>query len=249
MKGKNVMHSRHAIIWHIIMLLLLFIACENEIVEDYEPELNVLSVLNDMISIQTVYVDRTYSMYDTAGGLIEDAMVTLSAGNYVDTLEFSSSIGGYWTNVFNIVPLVTYELRVIKDGFDTLTGTTTVPSSFVIIRPSFNDTMSFQDTIVFTKSAKAGVYGCALRHEMTNFATFFYIEPDPLDSIIQLPIGEHLESGPPGRYIIYIAAYDSNFYQYYFELEDSVLQAGVTGGVGCFGSIRTEGTVAYIFAD
>jgi len=243
------MQSKYLTLLHIALLLVIISACENEIVDDYEPELNVLSVLNDMTSIQTVYVDRTYSMYDTAGGLIEDALVIMSAGSYVDTLDFIHETGMYWTDAFNIVPLATYELTVIKEGFDTLTGTTTVPASFVIIHPAFNDTISFQDTIVFAKSEKAGVYGCVLRHEMINFATFFYHEPDPLDSIIQLPIGEHLESAPPGRYVIYISAYDSNFYEYHFGLGDSILQAGVTGGVGCFGSIRTEGTVAYILAD
>jgi hypothetical protein len=61
---------------------------------------------------------------------------------------------------------------------------------------------------------------------------------------VQIPVADYWEEPLEGYYTIYIASYDSNFYEYYLVEGDSIKQAGVTGGVGLFGStwIRTAST-------
>jgi hypothetical protein len=133
MRRKVIVQSRFVALVLMAMLLLIYSACENDIVEEYDPELNVFAVLNAFASEHQVIVDRTYTMDEPSGGPIEDALVVLSGHDWIDTLEFSYASGRYLSDPFFLAPLDTCELMVAKDGLDTLTGVTIIPGYFTIV--------------------------------------------------------------------------------------------------------------------
>lgn len=249
MKRVAKIQSRNVVIYCISVLLILCSACENNPTEEYEPQLNVVSILNSMEQVQHVLVDRTYLLDEPSGLPIDDALVVLSGNGFIDTLVFNYANYRYWTSPFGIAPLDTYQLTVAKDGFDTVTAVTTVPGYFTILYPWYSDTITLQDTMVIGRSANAAVYSCFFVESISNLSFFFWHEFDPLDSLIQIPIGEYLDSPLTGRYAITVVAYDSNVYEYYFSEDDSVRQAGVTGGVGLFGSTWSAHSSAYLIVE
>ena len=248
MRIKVIMQSKFLIPARMVMLLLLCSACENDIVEEYDPQLNVFAVLNAFASEHQVVVDRTYTMDEPSGGPIEDALVVLSGHDWIDTLEFSYATGRYLSDPFFLTPLDTCELMVAKDGLDTLTGVAIIPGYFTIVSPAYYDTISLQDTIVITKSENVALYSCFFYEDLTGYSTFFWHEPDPYDSLVQIPIDEYLDFFPPEYFTLYVVAYDPNCFEYYFGSGDSIQQAGVTGGVGLFGSTCENATFAYMLS-
>ncbi len=227
-------------------LLLLHNGCENDVDLQYEPQLNVFGVLSNLQQSQEIIVDRTYRIDEPAGPVIDDAFVVLSRNNFSDTLEFSYANERYISGPFTLLPEVTHELLVVKEGFDTLHAATTMPGNFTIFFPVYGDTLTLQDTIRLTQSIGAALYSIAFTQNTGGYGPFAWHEPDPSDTLIQIPVGEYWDEPVEGYFTIYIAAYDSNFYDYYFAEDDSIIQAGVTGGVGLFGSTWTRVTSSYV---
>ena len=249
MKKIAKIQSRRVATYCISVLVILCVACENNPTEEYEPQLNVVGILNSMEQVQHVLVDQTYPLDEQSGQLIDDALVVLSGNGFIDTLVFSYSNYRYWSRPFGIAPLDTYRLMVAKEGFDTITAMTTVPGYFTILYPWYSDTVTLQDTMVIGRSTNAAVYSCSFVEIISNLSFFFWYEPDPLDSLIRIPIGEYLGSALPGRYAITAVACDSNVYEYYFVEDDSIRQAGVTGGVGLFGSTWSAHSSMYLMVE
>jgi len=245
MKRNGVVRSIHGTVFRISLLLLSCIAC-SDISDEFESQLNIFGVLTDIYQIQEIIVDRTYPIDEPTGPVIDDALVILSGNSWIDTLEFSYSSQRYLTKPLNLTPLTTYELIVEKEGFDTLYAATTVPGNFTIFFPVLNDTLTLQDTILFAQSKGADLYGLVFIRYSGSFGPSFWYEPDPLDSMVQIPVREYVDEQCTGQFMIYILAYDSNYYEYYYLEHDSVAQAGVTGGVGLLGSTWTEATSAYV---
>jgi hypothetical protein len=246
MISRNQYQSRYCALLGLFILLLLCSTCNDSVVDEYKPQLSVFTIFSNTQVVQEIIVDRTYGIDEPAGPLIDDAIVVLSTSGRVDTLEFSYSSERYLTTPFNLMPGDTYDLMVAKDGFDTLLATTTVPDTFTIFFPIFGDTLMLEDTISLTRSAGAALYSLSFIHETGGFGPFFWHEPNPLDTIVQVPVSRYLNEPFEGYFTIYIAAYDSNFYEYYQSEGDSIIQAGVTGGVGLFGSAWTRATLTYV---
>ncbi|UCG91735.1 MAG: DUF4249 family protein [candidate division WOR-3 bacterium] len=249
MKKNMIMPYRNIAIYCTVTLFLIFSACENNIVQEYESQLNVVAVLNSMNQVQHVLVERAYLVDEPSEPPIDDALVVLSGNGFIDTLIFTYESYRYWTEPFDLAPLATYELLVAREGFDTVTAVTTIPGYFVIQYPTYNTTITLQDTMVITRSADAALYGCLFLENVSNLSIFFWYEPNPLDSLIHIPIGEYLDSPPPGYYAITVVACDSNVYNYYFAADDSIRQCGVTGGVGLFGSTWAATSSAYLLVE
>ena len=228
------------------ILIFCFVACENIPETEFEPQLNIVAVLTNIFQIQEIIVDRTYSIDEPSGPVIDDALVILTGNGYIDTLEFSYSSQRYVSAPLNLVPQNTYEIVVEKDGLDTLTGATTVPGDFTVLYPVGYDTLTLQDTIVLTQSVGAALYSFVFIPYAGGFGPSFHYEPNPVDTLVRIPVGEYLDEQVQGLFIIYILACDRNFYDYQYVLDDSVKQAGVVDGVGLFGSTWTEATGAYV---
>ncbi len=249
MRRKAIAQLKFAAFALLATLLMMYSACENDFVEEYEPELNVFSVLKAFDTEHNVIVDRTFPINEPSGGLIEDAVVVLSGSDWNDTLVFSYSNNQYLSDPFFIAPLDTCELMVASEGLDTLTGVTVIPGYFTIISPAHYDTVTLQDTIVITKSENAALYSCFLHEDQTGYGTRFWYEPDAVDSLIRIPMGRYLDFFPAGYFTLYIVACDPNVYEYYFASGDTVQQGGVTGGVGLFGSTCGNAVFAYMASE
>ena len=242
----NIIHYSHVGLLLFALLLSVFIACENTPETEFEPQLNIVAVLTNIFQIQEIIVDRTYSLDEPSGPVIDDALVILTGNGYIDTLEFSYTSQRYLSTPLNVVPQTTYELVVEKEGFDTLTAVTTVPGDFTVFQPVGDDTFTLQDTIVFTQSEGAALYSLIFVHYTGGFGPSFLYEPDPLDTLVRIPVGDYVDGQCIGLFTLYILACDSNYYEYHHVFDDSVKQAGVTGGVGLFGSTWAEATGAYV---
>lgn len=246
MIGNKQYRPKYCVLLGLFILLSLNSTCNDNVIDEYEPQLSVFTVFSNTQVVQEIIVDRTYRIDEPAGPVIDDAIVVLSTSGRVDTLEFSYSSERYLTAPFNLMPGDTYDLMVAKDDFDTLHAATTVPAAFTIFFPVFGDTLTLEDTISLTRSAGAAIYSLSFIHETGGFGPFFWYEPNSLDTIVQIPVSRYLDEPCEGYFTIYIAAYDSNFYEYYQSEGDSIIQAGVTGGVGLFGSALTRTTLTYV---
>jgi hypothetical protein len=246
MKRTRTKRLRYIIPWLLLMLLLIGINCETYVDLDYEPQLNVFGILSNGQQRQEILVDRTYQIDEPSGSLIDDALVIISRDNLVDTLEYSIIDDRYISDPFTIVPEGTYNLLVVRDGFDTLQGATTIPGNFTIIFPVYGDTLTLQDTITLTRSEGAVLYTVSFIMSAGVFGPFIWHEPDSSDTLVHIPVADYWEPPVEGYFTIYITAYDSNCYEYYLAEQDSIAQAGVTGGVGLFGSMWTRYTSTYV---
>lgn len=236
---------------NIIILAVLFIiliSCEKSPFEEYEPQLNIFCLLQcPSLGYTTVIVDQTYRMDEPSNGYIDDALVILAGPNSVDTLQFLPEDSVYYSPYSLIRPEETYQLTVIKQGFDTVIAQTKTPGSFSIVYPHSNDTLTISDTIILTKSSGAPYYHGYFT-DVNDYKIPFWYVPDTLDTLVRIPIPFYLTFAHSGYYRIKILACDENYYQYsqFKPEQDSVLQAGVTGGVGVFASYQTQAVHVYL---
>jgi len=237
---------RNAII--IVVLFIILISCEKSLFEEYKPELNIFCLLQCLsLGYTKVTVDRTYRMDEPSNEYIDDALVILSGPNYVDTLQFIPEAGAYHpVHPFWIEPEKTYQLTVMKEGFDTVIAQTKTPGNFSIVYPQSLDTLTISDTIILTKSSGAPYYYGYFTDENDYKIPFWYV-PDTLDTLVRIPIPFYLTFAHSGYYRIEILACDENYYQYsqFKPEQDSVLQAGITGGVGVFASYQYRSVHVY----
>lgn len=221
-------------------------ACDAVTVNEYETQFNVYTVLTNQSPYEEVFVDRTYDIDEPSEPYIDDALVTLSTSNTVDTLSFDEVYGRYVTWYMDLQPGTTYYLQVSKQDFDTLFGKTRVPGEFEFINQP-NDTITLEDTVLFERSNGAIVYYCLFRSvEFYGIKDEFWLKPDTLDSLVKIRVGDHIGDLPEGLCDITITAFDRNYYKYTFEPDDSLMQAGVTGGLGLCGSAWYETILVYL---
>lgn len=231
----------------IILASIVMLSCGQ--VEDniYDPEFNVYGVLYSEHTYQRIVVDRTYRMDEPSQPYVDSTLVIILTEGSVDTLELDSLTGKYYAWYYSIQPATTYELCVTREGFDTLHGSTNVPGNFIIQNQEF-DTLTLDDSLIFTKSMGVAFYACNCGVEYGYYVEFPYW-PDPDDTIESLVLGDYFYNIPSGLYPFTITACDSNYYKYNFERTDSVYSAGVTGGVGLFGSSWTVSKEFYIITE
>ena len=237
--NKRFTKSRYAI----YLTILIFIACDAVTVSEYETQLNVYLHLNNYLGYTEAFVDRAYKIDEPSEPYLENAFVTISSGNRVDTLIFDELYEKYINWYMSIRPGSTYYLTVSKQDFDTLFGETTVPGNFDFLNQP-GDTITLEDTVVFTRSNGAIVYYCLFDRFSKRDA--LWLKPDTLDRLIKIRVGDHIGSPPEGFCEITVIAYDRNFYEYYFEPVDSLMQAGVTGGLGLCSSAWQEHIALYL---
>ncbi len=242
MKTKIKIHEYSVLF---VALVMVYIACDVASINEHEPQFNVYTVLINQSHCTEVFVDRTYDIDELSEPYVDDAFVTFSTNTTVDTMLLDTLIvsGRYikWSMI--IQPGTSYYLEVIKQGFDTLFGVTTVPEEFQFINQP-NDTITLEDTIIFSRSDGATIYYCLFAHFGRRDA--FWLKPDTLDSLVKIRVGDHIGDLPKGLCDITITAFDPNYYKYHFEPDDSLRQAGVTGGLGLCGSAWQENITLYL---
>ncbi|MGB3479698.1 MAG: hypothetical protein WBB67_11110 [bacterium] len=239
--SKVIRTSKHLI--YLTILILLFIDCDAVTVNEYETQFNVYLVMYNYLPYTEVFVDRAYAIDEPSEPYVEDALVTLSTSNTVDTLFFDEMYGRYVKWYMDLQPGTTYYLQVSKQGLDTLFGETTVPGEFEFLNQPY-DTITLEDTIIFHRSNGAIVYYCLFLSDGRQDK--FWLKPDTLDSLVKIRVGDYIGNLPEGLCDILITAFDHNYYEYTFEPDDSLMQAGVRGGLGLCGSAWREGITLYL---
>lgn len=225
---------------YIIILTAIFIACDVASVNEIDTQFNVYTVLSNRESYNGVIVDRTYGIDEMSELSVDDAFVKLTVDSIMDTLFFYED---WYYTYMTLLPSKTYRLEVSKEDFDTLFGVTTVPGEFEFLNQPY-DTITLEDTIIFSRSDGAVVYYCLFKRFGRRDA--LWLKPDTLDSLVKFRVGDHIGNLPAGRCEIKVTAFDHNYYKYTFEPDDSLRQAGVTGGLGLCGSAWQEGIILYL---
>lgn len=225
-----------------IALVLAYLACDVASIDEHSTQFNIYTVLINRY-YNEVFVDRTYDIEEPSEPYVDDALVTLSTSSTFDTLPFDTTYGRYIEWYVEIQPGTTYHLEVSKQGFDTLFGETTVPGNFEFFNQPY-DTITLEDTIIFMRSNGAIVYYCLFMRFGRRDA--FWLKPDTLDSLVKIRVGDHIGRPPEGLCEITVTAFDHNYYRYTFEPDDSLRQAGVTGGLGLCGSAWRESITLYL---
>ncbi len=242
MKRKNYQNLSIKIRWLVIGAILFSFCVKSS--KEYEPQLNVYCILRNDAPYQKVVVDRTYEMDEKSIYDLEDVQVILSGEGISDTLIEDYTIPGLFRtrDTFPVFAGKTYYLEVSAKGFDTLTGTTTVPDSFNITYPQNGDTVNLY---------------CYLEIHGIRPGNWYYINVYYQDSIstleqllqiwgnIWLIWGEHWAIDT-GFYYVRGSAVDTNFVKYYYLLSDSLPQCGIKDGLGLFGSYFTKSVRFYL---
>jgi len=175
---------------------------------------------------------------------LEDVQVILSGDGICDTLIEDYAIPGLFRtrDTFPVFAGKTYHLQVSAEGFDTLTGITTVPDSFEIISPQNGDTADIYSALVIYNNRPGNWY----------YITFYY--QDSILTFEQLMQIVSKIGGIPGDYWVIdtgfyyarVSAVDTNFVEYYYLPSDSLPHCGVKNGLGLFGSSFTRSVRFYV---
>lgn len=131
-----------------IMLLLISMSCEDDIPNDYQPEVFVEGYLLVGNPIENIIVQRSQSVADSfeyKKSLISNAQVTVRdmSNDRLYRLDFrdDEKQGYYYTGNYLVLPETKYRLEVEIDG-KLITGETTTP-------PVFNWIEDFRDYIQY----------------------------------------------------------------------------------------------------
>ncbi len=243
---------------------MLSSSCELNPEPGFTPVINVHALLNPAWSApgdNRFFVNRTYRMTESPDSLLWDATVLL--WHRADTWRFSAgrpdSVWSYFPDrAIPVAPFDTFSLLVAKPGFDTVFGTTSVPDTFSLLLPLPGDTITVQDSLVWTRSRHSAGYYISLRQQFQGeeFDVSGLIPNEslpglPYDTLVARVPLYFLSRQPQGAFTIRLMALDTNYYDY---LSGSGFGGGstaprLTGGIGVFGSGIKRSVDVYLRQD
>src|SRR4030043_370958 len=144
------------------LLILIFCSfhCDSITDTEYDNQFNICGVLRadaySILMVQEVRVDQTYKMDERSEPWVDDAFVLLSYRTQLDTLYYYD--GGLYHDYCDFEPLDTVSIMAIKDGLDTLFGSTIIPGPISIIHPNPHNTVSFSDSIILKICDNGAMY-------------------------------------------------------------------------------------------
>lgn len=256
----------------IFLILTIFFSCEPT-KPKYEPEPNVVAVLNTSLERQQVFVGKSYKISevpDTSDWVgVSNVLVKIS----YDTItvifnELADTPGVYVSESLPVEPLKAYALEVIYPDDKKVTGETTVPGAFRMITPTDGDTIDIEEELRWEESEGAACYLIRLK-ELEYYVVGSTIYENVLERLFRLDsttsvslnslrgryhISETYYSqtstsyNPNKIYTIQVMASDSNCCDYYtmwwYELE-----MHLTGGLGVFGSFTVTDSITVILRE
>jgi hypothetical protein len=247
-----------------VSVLLLSASCELNPEPDFTPVINVHALLNpewESPQDNRVFVNRTYRMTEPPDSLLWDADVRIWRG--ADTWQLSAarldSVWSYFPDRgITAEPFDTFSLLVAKPGFDTVRGTTLVPDTFSLLDPLPGDTITVQDSLIWTRSRHSAGYYLSLRQQfqgqefdVSGVVPNESIPGLPYDTLVaRLPL-YFLSQQPQGPFTLRLMALDTNYYEY---VRGSQFQGGqsdsrLAGGIGVFGSGVERSVEVYLKQD
>lgn len=234
----------------ILFSLYIFIFCDRKSEFNYEPVLNVVGILRNDEHYPIAIIDRAYETDEPAEYNLENALVYISGPNVMETL-FYYDYNNYFSalNPINIQPESVYHLFVQVPGFESVKGSTRIPGRFQIINPAWYDTITVEDTLIFTKSKGGAVYYVLCQKEDAgNYYYWVYFPELTNDTIMKIPIiqfqTEYIVAN--GFYQFTIVAHDSNYFNYEFYWGSEPPAYGIENGIGFFGSAWVETIIVYV---
>ncbi len=231
----------------VLSIAVLLLKCGRSELE-FEPKLNVFCILRNDTGIQRVIVDRTYGMDEPAHYDLEDVQVILSGNGLCDTLvQIIGATGIFDTrDSFPIFSGKEYCLQVSAKGFDTVSGNTVVPDSFLIILPGNRDTVDYlSDTLIVKKNYYSQLFEIRVKNcDSSLYYLGWYGWGDTNTTFLKIPIASIIWFEEPDscdEYHIRVTAADTNFIQYYlYPQSDSIEAYGIENGIGLFGSFWSK---------
>jgi hypothetical protein len=255
MKGKQMWSSGRVVKWssdrasgfftgplgHCITgslcLFLLLAACEVSPSEQFTPQLVVHGFVTAKGASVTANINRTYAIDESFDTMFPDVNGVVWRGS--DTCC----------------------IRVAKDGFDTVYGHTVVPDSFRLLFPLGGDTVSINDSMVWTRSRSCAGYYMSFR-SVDQGDTFYYSLAIPndttgnnLDSLrFKFPQMVFLYQFKPGIHTLRVYALDTNYFDWVsaggFGFGSGTGETiHLSGGLGVFGSMVGESVKVVVRTD
>lgn len=244
--------------WAIRAFTIIFLVgtgCEKKPEGDFIPKLVVHTLLRTGERPVRAKVNRSYKINEPFDPIFPGANIRLYSQCGECWLEYVAA-DSYRTSVPVLVEEGdTWFIQVAREGFDTVEGRTVVPGDFKILFPHPGDTVSMQDSMVWTRSPNCQGYFLSFRH-IESLDTFYWDIVYPNDSFaanydsaqVNIPKMFFLllvappPDSPPKLCTLRVWALDSNYYHW---VAAGGLVAGgevvrettrLFGGLGVFGS-------------
>ncbi|MEO0070471.1 MAG: DUF4249 family protein [candidate division WOR-3 bacterium] len=237
-------------------IISLFVTgCEKTPEGEFIPKLVVHCLLHTGENPVRAKVNRSYKINEPFESIFSGANIRLYSHLSEWRFEYVAA-DSYRTSVPVLVEEGdTWFIQVAREGFDTVEGRTVVPCDFKILFPNPGDTVSIEDSMVWTRSPNCQGYFLSFRH-IESLDTFYWDIVYPNDSFasnydparVNIPkmffllIVAPPPDSPPKPCTLRVWALDSNYYQW---VAAGGLVAGgelvrettrLFGGLGVFGS-------------
>jgi hypothetical protein len=245
-----------------LCLSLLVVACEVSPSEQFTPELVVHGLVRVGLPAVQANINRTYAIDEPFDTMFPGVSGVVWRGT--DTWPLASSTRDvYSTPELEPWPASgdTFGIRIAKDGFDTVYGHTVVPDSFRILFPPRGDTVTINDSMVWTRSRNCAGYYMSLQ-SVDRGDTFYYglaipndTTGDNFDSLVfTLPQMVFLYQFEPGKHTLRVYALDTNYFDWvsaggFGPGTNTGETTHLSGGIGVFGSGVGESVEVYVKQD
>lgn len=243
----------------IFLILAIFFSCELT-KPKYEPEPNVVAILNTSLERQKVFVGRSYEISevpDTSDWCgISNALVKISYDTIVVTFhELADTPGVYISESLPVEPLETYYLEVIYPDDKKVTGKTILPGAFMVTTPINGDTVKPEQELKWEESLGAASYFIYYKADSLynpDFPEYFWSREDFKDLGLTTSVVFSSLCDGYGKLAVQIWACDSNYYDYYkakWGREPIESYVHLTGGLGVFGSFTVTDSITVILRE
>jgi hypothetical protein len=245
-----------------LCLVLLLAACEEAPSELFTPQLVVHGLVLAGSSSVQANINRTYAIDEPFDAMFPDVNGVVWRGS--DTWPLLNAARDvYATGPLQSRPAPgdTFGIRIAKDGFDTVYGRTVVPDSFRILFPLEGDTVSINDSMVWTRSRNCAGYYMSLQ-SIDRGDTFYYSLALPNDTsgnnldstIFKFPQMVFLYQFEPGRHTLRVYALDTSYFDWasaggFGPGSGASETTQLSGGLGVFGSGVGESVGVYVKKD
>jgi len=238
--------------------ILLIAGCAGVTSPKFEPELVVFSLLMAGNQIPHIKLEQSWSIEEELpeqGLGMTDAEVEVSTKDtVVSYVPLDDTSGWYIPSItsMEVLPLETYQLRVVTKDSMEIFAETTVPDTFSIVSPQEGDTI-YKDSLSYLtwkKSANAAGYLIAVPFPDTFRVTITVSANDSIFPILSFFLSD------TGQCVIKVAALDRNYYDYISEGSSQGVGVGVgvqdedttymQGGLGVFGSCAVDSVRIYV---
>ncbi len=256
------------LIWLVVLLLFIDSSCKKTPEENFAPKLVLHCLLHPGESYVRAKVNRSYRIDEPFDHNFPDAKIKIFSGK--GEWGFKNIAGDSY---ITLSPLLvqegdTWYIQVMSEEFDPVFGKTVVPGDFNIQYPQPNDTVSMNDSMVWTRSGNCKGYFLSFRH-IESLDTFYWDLVYPNDSFsanydsarVHIPRMFFLllvtppRDSPPKPCTLRVWALDTNYYHWVgangFVAGGQLVSdtSYLIGGLGVFGSAVERSVPVFVRSD